>query len=204
MDSQEFALRTGPNGAFASADVAAGVKGVFSSGLLTSYYLGAQKSQAIDATFAISLANAPPGITGSADDGWTAVKSGFIRLPGAGAYTFYVTGDDAVSLKVGGTTVAKSGCVDDAAADCSTSATFTGTYTAAAAGDVAVELTQTDTAGAAAVDVQYESAANGIAKMAVPGRDGQMSPAIIEGVLNPRFLSHVASDDVARAIHTRP
>jgi hypothetical protein len=58
--------------------------------------------QAIDATFAISLANAPPGITGSAaDDEWTAVKSGFIRLPGAGDYTFYLTGDDAVSLKAG-------------------------------------------------------------------------------------------------------
>jgi hypothetical protein len=24
-------------------------------------------------------------------DGWTAVKSGYLRLPGAGAYTFYVT-----------------------------------------------------------------------------------------------------------------
>jgi len=46
MDSQEFALRTGPNGAYATAQVAASVKGVLSSGLLTSYYLGAQKSQA--------------------------------------------------------------------------------------------------------------------------------------------------------------
>jgi len=67
--------------------------------------------------------------------------------------------------------VAKSACVDDDTADCSVAATFTGTYTAAAAGDVAVELTQTDKAGAASVDVQYESADNGITKMAVPGRD---------------------------------
>jgi hypothetical protein len=161
-----FRYSTGPNGATVTAAVAAGVQGVLSAGLATTYYRGAQKLQALDADFTVSLSNAPPGITG--DDGWTAVKSGYIRVPGAGAYVFHVTADDAVTLKVGGATVASSPCVSNAAADCSVAATYTGTYTAAGAGDVAVELTYTNKAGAASATVEYESAANGITRATVP------------------------------------
>jgi hypothetical protein len=156
----------GPNGATVAIPVASGVQGVLSPGLATTYYLAAQKSQAVDANFSISLLEAPPGITGA--NGWTAVKSGYVRLPAAGAYTFYVTADDAVTLTVGGASVS-SPCVTDAAADCSTGGTYTVTYTAPTPpGDVVVELMFTDKAGGASVAVEYESTANTIVRAPVP------------------------------------
>jgi hypothetical protein len=157
-------LLTCPDGNAATLTVTARCEPV--AGLTTTYSLGAQTQTSTGADFTVSLSNAPPGITG--DDGWTAVKSGYIRVPGAGAYVFHVTADDAVTLKVGGSAVASSPCASNATADCSVAATYTGTYTAAGAGDVAVELTYTNKAGAASATVEYESAANGITRAAVP------------------------------------
>ena len=197
LDSQEFALRTGPNGATVTAPVAPGVLGVLSKGLVTTYYLGAQKSQAMDPDFTVNLPTNPPGISGA--DGWTAVKTGYMRLPGAGTYTFHVTADDAVTLRVAGGIVAQSACVSNAAATCAAGTVSSGVYTASSAGDVAVELTFTDKTGAAAAAVEVESAGT---RRAVTGDElrAGTGPVTLAAWVNPADVSAAAGEQTVLAL----